>query len=89
MLKQFNFLQKNSRPHQGADCRRSDVAEWVDGGTPEVFKSNFIDAPVDDVEEEVEELGAGHDSNKYRCRTSALSSSESPDRQVGLARAHC
>ena len=66
LLKQFDFLQKNSKPHQTAACRKSDVAEWVDGETPDVFRSKFIDAPVEDLEEEVEELIVGSDSNKYR-----------------------
>ena len=48
-------------------CRKSDVAEWIDGETPDVLSSNFIDAPVEDLqEEEIEELQGGQDSNKYR-----------------------
>ena len=66
MLKQFEFLQKYSKPHQDAVCRKSDVAEWIDGETPDVLSSNFIDAPVEELEEEIEELQGGQDSNKYR-----------------------
>ena len=66
LLKQLDFVQAHSKAHQTAACRKSDVTEWIDGETPDVLMSKFIDAPVDDLEEEVEELMAGSDANKYR-----------------------
>ena len=67
LLKQFDFLQSNSKAHQEAICRKADVEEWIDGETPEVFQKTFVDAPVEELdEEEVEELAGRADSNKYR-----------------------
>ena len=67
LLKQFEFVQRNSKPHQEAVCRKADVEDWADGETPAVFQNTFVDAPVDELDaEEVEELGGAEDSNKYR-----------------------
>ena len=67
LLKQFDFVQRNSKAHQAAICRKADVEEWIDGETPEVLQKTFVDAPVEELdEEEVEELAGRADSNKYR-----------------------
>ena len=67
LMKQFDFVQHNSKPHQEASCRKEDVEAWVDGETPDVFQDTFVDAPVDELDaEEIEELAGAEDSNKYR-----------------------
>ena len=67
LLKQFDFVQRNSKAHQAAICRKADVEEWIDGETPEVLQKTFVDAPVEELDEEdVEELAGRADSNKYR-----------------------
>ena len=62
----IDFVQKNSKPHQAAVCRRRDVEEWKNDETPETFKEKYVDAHVEDLDEDIEELQGVQDSNKYK-----------------------
>ena len=49
------------------NLQKSRCRDWLDGETPDVFQNTFIDAPVDELdEEEIEELAGTEKSNKYR-----------------------
>ena len=50
LLKQFEFAQRNSKPHQGATCRKADVEDWADGETPDVFQNTYLRALTDTLE---------------------------------------
>ena len=49
-LKQFEFAQRKSKPHQEATCRKADVEDWVDGETPDVFQNTYLRALTDTLE---------------------------------------
>ena len=56
-LRQHEFLRKYSAANKVAEFDEAAVAEWEDGMTPPVLRDCLLDAPVDNVEDSLQEEG--------------------------------
>ena len=64
ILKQFDFLAAHSSAHQNAKFNAERVANLQDGATPSVIARNFVHAPEEDSDDEVEEQNPN--TTKYK-----------------------